>query len=47
VDLQRIPAPALGEHTIPILKEMGLDTHSIDVLQKNGVVSSPSESGAG
>jgi formyl-CoA transferase len=47
VDLQRIPAPALGEHTIPILKEMGLDTHSIEELQKNGVVYFPSERGAG
>jgi crotonobetainyl-CoA:carnitine CoA-transferase CaiB-like acyl-CoA transferase len=47
VDLQRIPAPALGEHTIPILKEMGRDKRSIEELQKNGVVSSPSERGAG
>jgi crotonobetainyl-CoA:carnitine CoA-transferase CaiB-like acyl-CoA transferase len=43
VDLQRIPAPALGQHTIPILKEMGMDIHSIEVLQKNGVVFFPSE----
>jgi crotonobetainyl-CoA:carnitine CoA-transferase CaiB-like acyl-CoA transferase len=43
VDLQRIPAPALGEHTIPILKEMGLDTDSIEELQKNRVVSFPSK----
>ena len=43
VDLQRIPAPALGEHTIPILKEMGLDTHSIENLQKNRLVSFPSK----
>jgi crotonobetainyl-CoA:carnitine CoA-transferase CaiB-like acyl-CoA transferase len=43
VDLQRIPAPALGQHTIPILTEMGLSTHSIEELQKNGVVSFPSE----
>jgi crotonobetainyl-CoA:carnitine CoA-transferase CaiB-like acyl-CoA transferase len=43
VDLQRIPAPALGQHTIPILTEMGLDVHSIEELQKNGVVSFPSE----
>jgi crotonobetainyl-CoA:carnitine CoA-transferase CaiB-like acyl-CoA transferase len=41
VDLHRIPAPALGQHTVPILKEMGLDTHSIEALQKNGVVSFP------
>jgi crotonobetainyl-CoA:carnitine CoA-transferase CaiB-like acyl-CoA transferase len=47
VDLQRIPAPALGEHTIPILKEMGLDTDSIEELQKNGLVSFPSERGGG
>jgi crotonobetainyl-CoA:carnitine CoA-transferase CaiB-like acyl-CoA transferase len=47
VDLQRIPAPALGEHTIPILREMGLDTHSIEELQQNGVVYFPSERGAG
>jgi len=47
VDLQRIPAPALGEHTVPILREMGLDTHSIEELQKNRVVSFPSERGAG
>jgi crotonobetainyl-CoA:carnitine CoA-transferase CaiB-like acyl-CoA transferase len=47
LDLQRIPAPALGEHTLPILEEMGLDRHSIEELQKNGVVSFPSESGAG
>ena len=47
VDLQRIPAPALGEHTVPILMEMGLDTHSIEELQKTGVVSFPSEKGAG
>jgi formyl-CoA transferase len=47
VDLQRIPAPALGEHTIPILKEMGRDKHSIEELQKNGVVSFPSERDAG
>lgn len=39
VDLQKIPAPALGEHTIPILKEMGLETHSIEELQKRGVIS--------
>jgi crotonobetainyl-CoA:carnitine CoA-transferase CaiB-like acyl-CoA transferase len=47
VHLQRIPAPAMGEHTIPILKEMGLDTNSIEELQKNGVVSFPSKRGAG
>jgi crotonobetainyl-CoA:carnitine CoA-transferase CaiB-like acyl-CoA transferase len=47
VDLQRILAPALGEHTLTILEEMGLDTHSIEGLQKNGVVSFPSEKGAG
>jgi len=39
VDLQRIPAPALGQHTIPILKEMGLDKHGIEKLQKQGVIS--------
>ena len=47
VDIQRIPAPALGQHTFPILEELGLDTHSIEELQKNGVVSFPSERGAG
>jgi crotonobetainyl-CoA:carnitine CoA-transferase CaiB-like acyl-CoA transferase len=46
VDLQRIPAPALGEHTVPILNDMGLKTHSIEKLRKNGVVSFPSERGA-
>jgi len=43
VDLGRIPAPALGEHSISILQEMGLDNQTIEELQKSEVVSSPSD----
>ena len=43
VDLKRMPAPALGEHSISILQEMGLDNQTIEELQKSGVVSSPSD----
>lgn len=43
VDLQRIPAPGLGQHTVSILEEIGLDGREIEELQKHGIIAFPSD----
>ena len=34
----RRPAPALGEHTDPVLRELGYDAERITALRANGIV---------
>jgi len=41
LDLDRIPAPALGQHTVSILKGIGIDAPEIEELRNRGTVSYP------
>jgi crotonobetainyl-CoA:carnitine CoA-transferase CaiB-like acyl-CoA transferase len=40
-DLTRIPAPSLGQHSVSILQEIGLETEEIEEMKRNGIISSP------
>lgn len=43
IDLQRLPAPALGQHTVSILKEVGVDSLEIEELRNRGTISYPKD----
>jgi alpha-methylacyl-CoA racemase len=46
-DANRLPGPALGEHTEAVLRETGFDSHEIAELLDAGAVAGPAASGAG
>jgi crotonobetainyl-CoA:carnitine CoA-transferase CaiB-like acyl-CoA transferase len=41
IDLQRLPAPALGQHTASILREIGVDSPAIEELRNSGTIFYP------
>jgi crotonobetainyl-CoA:carnitine CoA-transferase CaiB-like acyl-CoA transferase len=41
IDLQRLPDPALGQHTVSILKEIGIDSPEIEELRNRGTIFYP------
>ena len=43
IDLHRIPAPVLGQHTMSILKEIGLGSLEIEELRNSGIVLYPND----
>jgi crotonobetainyl-CoA:carnitine CoA-transferase CaiB-like acyl-CoA transferase len=38
LDLQRLPAPVLGQHTVSVLKEIGIDSPEIEELRNSGII---------
>jgi crotonobetainyl-CoA:carnitine CoA-transferase CaiB-like acyl-CoA transferase len=41
IDPQRIPAPALGQHTVSILRGIGVGALEIDELRSSGIIFYP------
>ena len=43
IDLERLPAPTLGQHTVSILKEIGVDSPEIEELRNTGTIFYPND----